>query len=185
MQKGKEAPMASRISGPLMRVLRVSRVAWYRGDDGTCGYYEQPSMDAPGQVVVNGKRITKLVVDAEGLYLDRPSPKVQHMMIEHGLDLDHGWTCKEEVYGAHINEAMRQSRSQAVRHHKGHISVQKLDEHQAIIFVNGRKYWTGKITSAHHVLEELDVETWDGWYPLQHDLLEVNESGYRYRRELI
>ncbi len=177
--------MAKRISGGLLQVLKSSTVAWYRGADGIRAYYEQPTADTNGVVAVNGKRITRLVVDPEGLYWDRPSPEVQHRLLALGIDLDSGWTGTEEVHGEHINEAMAQSCYQAVRHYNGGISVQKTDAQRAIIFINGHKHWTVKITSAHIALEELGVETWTGWYPVQQDLLRVDEHSYRYRRELI
>ncbi len=174
--------MAKRISGGLLQVLKSSTVAWYRGADGTRAYYEQPTADTTGVVEVNGRRVCRLHIDPEGLYWDRPSPPVQHRLLTLGVDLDSGWTGVEEEHGEHINDAMKQSRYEAVRHHNGRISVQKTNEQQAVIFVNGQKHWTVKIANAHVALEELGVETWTGWYPVQQDLLQV--TAREYRREL-
>jgi len=184
-RKGKVTIMAKKISGGLLQVLKSSTVAWYRGTDGTQAYYEQPTAETDGVVAVNGRRVCRLHVDPEGLYWDRPSPPVQRKLLALGVDLNQGWTGPEEVHGVHINEAMQESRYEAVRHHNGRISVQKVDEQRAVIFVNGNKHWTVKVAVAHNALEELGVETWTGWYPVQQNLLSTDDGGYRYRRELI
>jgi hypothetical protein len=163
--------MPRTVSGGLLSVLRRSRVAWYRGANGISAYYEQPSPGVPGAVFVNGRRVTQLIVDREGVYADFPCPQIQHMLIARGVDLQSGWTCGRETHGVHINEAVQQSRYAAVRHHEGRISMQCDGEHHAIIFVNGQKRW--RIAKVHlpRALAELGLSPSDGWYPVHQDLI--------------
>jgi len=152
-------------------VLKHSRVAWYKDPFGTTAYYEQPSLDAPGAVFVNGRCITRLVVDCDGFYADFPSPRVQQMLRAHGVSLEGGWSCPIETHGVEINEAMSQSRYAAVRHHHGNIRVQCADTHRAVIFVDGVPRWTIPIKEAHRALAEMGLSTMEGWYPVQQNLL--------------
>lgn len=158
------------ISGGLLGVLRQSRVAWYRGAGGITAYYEQPAPGVPGALFVNGRRVTNLVVDREGLYADLPSPQIQHMMIARGIELESGWTCGQAIHGTHINDAVQQSQYAAVRHHGGRISVQCDGEDRANIFVNGRKRWRIEKKYLQRALAELGLSISNGWYPVQHDL---------------
>lgn len=163
--------MSTRISGGLLRVLKVARVAWYHGEDGTRAYYEQPSPSAQGVVAINGQRVVNLVVDPEGLYLDIPSPQIQRMLIARGVDLERGWSCRQEAHGFHLTEAMEQSHHYAARHYNGRVAVQCVDEHHAAILLDGSRYCTVRFNKIPTVLAELGVETIIGWYPVQQRLL--------------
>jgi hypothetical protein len=165
----------SKVSGSLLGVLRRSRTAWYRGTDGITAYYEQPCPRAPGVLVVNGKKVTGLVVDREGIYADFPAPHIQHMMVARGVDLSRGWTCRDETYGMHINEALKKSHSSAVRHHNGQISIQIVSETTAIIFVNGRQRWRIRLADAERAISEMGLSMNDGWYPVQTDLVRLGQ----------
>lgn len=162
--------MPSRLSGGLIRVLKHSRVAWYKDPFDTTAFYEQPSPGVPGAVFVNGKRIVQLVVDREGFYADAPSPKIQQILRAHGVNLEGGWSCLIETYGMEINEALSQSSYRAVRHHNG-ISVQCTENHHVIILVDGVPRWTIPMSTAHRALAEMGLSMLDGWYPVQRDLL--------------
>jgi hypothetical protein len=167
--------MPNRVSGSLLGVLRRSRTAWYRGTDGITAYYEQPSPGAPGVLVVNGRRVTGLVVDREGIYADFPAPQIQHMMIARGVDLERGWTCGQETHGMHINEALKKSRYSAVRHHNGRISIQIVSESHAIIFVNGIQRWRIRLADAERAAAEMGLVFYDGWYPVQTNLVRLSQ----------
>ncbi len=166
----------SRLSGGLIRVLKHSRVAWYNDPLGTTAYYEQPSLDAPGSVFVNGRCITRLVVDRDGFYADFPSPKVQQILRSHGVSLEGGWSCPIETYGQEINEAIHQSPYYAVRHHDGHISVQCVDQERAVILIDGTPRWTIKIAIAYRALAEMGISPQEGWYPVQQNLLQQRQG---------
>lgn len=160
----------SRLSGSLIYVLKHSRVAWYRDDNGLTAYYEQPSSGIPGGVFVNGQHLTDLVVDREGLYADAPSPKVQCLLRAQGITLDSGWECLVQTYGLEINEAVRQSQYRAVKHHNGQVSAQCIGD-RAVILVDGMRRWTIKIAIAYRAFAEMGVSPHEGWYPVQENLL--------------
>lgn len=171
-------PNQKRVSGGLLHILKVSRVAWYRGTDGTTAYYEQPSPGVPGAVFVNGKRITSLVVDPEGIYADYPSPQVQHRLIDHGIDLTSGWTCGQEKHGTTLLDAVERSPQGAARHHQGRISVQHIDEvDQVVIFVYGRQRWQVESNYVRRAIEEMGLSIETGWYAVQTDLIAMHERG--------
>ncbi len=168
--------MAKRVAGSLKHVLRVSRVAWYYGDDGTRAYVEMPYGNVRGLIAVNGKKIINLRDDGR----DEFSPDVREKILSYGVALDAGWSCREEAYGMEINEAMRQSGyHHAVRHHDGRLAIQTVDEHRCTIFVDGEIRWTVKIHQAHTVIEELGLSMADGWYPVEKDLF----KHYQVRRQ--
>jgi hypothetical protein len=170
--------MGRKVTGGLLQVLQSSSAAWYQGTDGTRAYYEHPTIVNDGMIAVNGKRVCRLVDNGDW----RPSPSVLNLILNYGVDLERGWTGTAELYGVHINDAIEESRYAAVRHHDGRIAVQKINADEAIIFVNGYKKWTVKITIAHNALEELGVETWTGWYPVNRDLL--GGDSYQSQRRL-
>jgi hypothetical protein len=161
----------SKLSGGLLTILRYSRVAWYvNRETGIHAYYEHPTIHADGQIVVNGRQISRLVIDAQGLYLDRPSPDVQRMMIAHGLDLEQGWSCTCERIGQAVTSAMKESPSRAARYYDGRFAIQQV-ERRVIVFVRGRKCWTVPLEQVGHLLGEWGADSGSGWYALKEDLL--------------
>lgn len=168
--------MGDRVSGALLHILKYSRTAWYRGEDGTTAYYEHPSPDAPGRIIVNGQPLTSLFVDRAGHYADIPSPQVQQKLLGKGVRLDSGWTCNVEVFGDPIDEAFQKSPHRAVRHHNGQITAQYLNEALIAIFVWGVLYWRINAADAHRVFAELGASIADGWYPVHQDLIQLSQS---------
>jgi hypothetical protein len=163
--------MSERLSGGLIRVLKSSRVAWYR-KDGISAYYEQPSTGVPGVLAINGQHVAKLVIDQAGLYADVPAPNVQRMMTERGISLECGWGCAIETHGMGLDEAIAESAAaKGARHHDGHISVWYDDPECAMIFVDGAPRWRIQRKQVSRVLAELGLSLLDGWYPAQQKLL--------------
>jgi len=172
--------MPQKISGGLLPILKVSRVAWYRGAGGITAYYEQPAPGVPGAVFVNGRRVTSLHVDREGLYADFPSPTVQHILIERGVDLAKGWTCGQEKYGTTLEDAVKESPHGAARHHIGRISLQHIDDvDEVVIFVYGRRRWKVESGYVGRAIEEMGLDISTGWYAIQVDLIAMHATEER------
>lgn len=156
---------AQPVAGPLLHVLKYARRAWYQGPGGITAYYEQPAADVPGAFYVNGKRITGLMVDPEGLFWDRPSPTVQHIIGRYGVSLDEGWTCDVQIVGSDVESALAQSPWHIAQHPHSGVAIHQVNGAQSILFVNEQAQWSVPTMHLRLALNEMGASPYDGWLP--------------------
>lgn len=159
-------------SKSLLDALRSARRCWYSGN-GITAYYEQPDFGVPGAFYVNGKLVTNLIVDPEGVYRDHPSPGVQKIIAEKNVSLETGWTCKEETVGS-LQSALDQSPTHAACHQQD--MVVQVKGEQVTLFVNRTRLWHGPFHSLHLVLGEQGVSPRKGWLPCHAIIEQGSES---------
>jgi hypothetical protein len=153
----------SKVTGGLLHVLRYARKASYSAPDGVTATYEQPDVGRQGAVYVNGKHFLTLIVDREGLYWDRPSPRVLQQIAERGISVEAGWTCDVEISGYTVDEAMSRNPHHKARHQSG-IHVQMIQD-QRVAFADKTGQWSVPGAHLHQVLKEFGVSPYDGWEP--------------------
>lgn len=151
----------SKVTGSLLHVLRYARKASYSAP-GVTATYEQPDVSRQGAVYVNGKHFLTLIVDREGLYWDRPSPRVLQQIAERGIAVEAGWTCDVEISGYTVDEAMSRNPHHKARHQSG-IRVQMI-QGQRVAFTETCQ-WSVPYAYLHQVLNEFGISPYDGWEP--------------------
>ena len=157
----------SKVAGSLLHVLRYTRKASYSAP-GVTATYEHPDVDHQGAVYVNGKHFLTLIVDREGLYWDRPSPRVLQQIAERGISVEAGWTCDVEISGYTVDDAMSRNPHHKARQQSG-IHVQMI-QGQRVAFTNKTGQWSVPYAYLHQVLKEFGISPYDGWGPETEDM---------------
>jgi hypothetical protein len=180
------------LSASLDRILQVSPVAWYRSSNGVTAYYEKATVDAPGIIAVNGRRIGRVFfpkIDLTQPY--QPSEtneenrnKFRTVLAKYSVSVDHGWTCQVEARGMSLPDAFRQSPLAAARHENGHAAAQHLDQSHVALILERQQVWTIDVTAIprepFRCLSEFSLLWWTGWFPSQINFLSLN--GYQDSR---